>query len=468
MRQNSIQYMIDILFDIFENLRTQIAPLALEELAVMLHKSMTVQTRFYHSLDHVLDFYDTEDALKSLAALFHDIVYFQVDQGISPLIAKVIDHYITYQENTIYLAKDVPLEEHTFYLTLDTFGFKTGQKLQLASGLNEFLSALFMNKTLEELLPDVDLLHMTACIEATIPFRSENDLGQGPFDLLANRLEKINLKYQFDLEATQIQAILKAAVAFANQDVQNFAEKDPGNFLDSTWKLLPESNQALRSQELYSIRDYRKALTQTADFLDALDPNLVFHRYKDYPEEGIYEKMVQQAYENIKIARQYLMIKLVSITILEALAEESGGDAPLSLFMGDIPADGGNLRRLEDFLPKASLSSLADCSSPIYKLLKSGRNSETIFDLKNAPLSFFLYCNLNTERIQQLEKLGYLMFNGDISADEFLTGIEGKVLAQVARACAALARTRQAALLAIATEKERKLESNLQKDMYEQ
>ena len=468
MRQNSIQYMIDILYDIFEKLGTQISPLALEELAVLLHKSMTVQTRFYHSLDHVLDFYDAEDALKSLAALFHDIVYFQVDQGISPLIAKVIDNYITYRENTIYLAEDVPLKEQIFYLTLDTFGFKTGQRLQLDSGLNEFLSALFMNKTLEELLTDVDLLHMTACIEATIPFRSENSQGQGPFDLLANRLDKINHKYQLGLEETQIQAILKAAVAFANQDVQNFAEEDPGNFLDSTWKLLPESNQALRSQELYSIRDYRKALTQTADFLDRIDPDLVFHRYHDYPQVEPYEKMVKQAYENIRIARQYMTIKLVSTTILEALAEASGGDAPLSLFMGDIPADGDNLRRLEDFLPKAALSSLADRSSPIYKLLKSGRNSETIFDLKNAPLSFFLYCNLNPERILQLKMLGDSMFKGDISAQEFLAGIEANVLAPVARACAALARTRQASLLAIATEKERNQKINLHSDMHEQ
>jgi hypothetical protein len=452
MRQNSIQYMVDILYDIFEKLGTQISPLALEELAVLLHKSMTVQTRFYHSLDHVLDFYDAEDALKSLAALFHDIVYFQVDQGISPLIAKVISRYIKYQENTIYLTRDVPVSDRAFYLTLDTFGFKTGQKLQLDSGLNEFLSALFMNKTLEEFLPDVNLLHMTACIEATIPFRGENELGQGPFDLLANRLEKINLEYQLGLDVTRIQTILKAAVAFANQDVQNFAVEDPGSFLDSTWKLLPETNYALRTREVYSIRDYRKALTQTADFLDALDPDLVFHRYKGYPEHSIYEKMVQQAYRNVKIARQYLMIKLVSITMLEALAEASGGDAPLSLFMGEIPVDGENLRRLEDFLPKVSTSSLADCSSPMYKLLKSGRNSETIFDLKNAPLSFFLYCNLSPDRIQQLKLLGDSMFNGAITAHEFLSAIDGRVLAMVARACAALARTRQKALIAIASE----------------
>jgi len=452
MRQNSIQYMIDILYDIFGKLGTQISPLTLEELAVILHKSMTVQTRFYHSLDHVLDFYDAEDALKSLAALFHDIVYFQVDQGISPMIANVIAEYITYQKNAIYLTEDVPAQDRSFYLTLDSFGFKTGQRLSIDSGLNEFLSALFMNKTLEQLLPDVDLFYMTACIEATIPFRGDNEFGQGPFDLLAHRLEKINLEYQLGLEANQIQTILKTAVAFANQDVKSFAEEDPGNFLDSTWKLLPETNHALRSREIYSIRDYRRALNQTADFLDTLDPGLVFHRYQDYPEKEAFEKMVQQAYLNVKIARQYLMIKLLSITLLEALAEASGGDAPLSLFMGDIPADGVNLRRLEDYLPEAPTASFADHSSPIYRLLKSGRNSETIFDLKNAPLSLFLYSNLSADRIQQLRKSGDSMFNGAISAHEFLSGFEGSVVAPVARACSALARTRHEALLAIAAE----------------
>jgi hypothetical protein len=462
MGQNSIQYMVDILYEIFEKLGVQISPLALEELAVILHKSMTVRTRYYHSLDHVLNFYDAEDALKSLVALFHDIVYFQADQGISPTIVEVIGKYITYRTSEIYLVEDLPAQERLYYLTLETFGFKPGQKLELNSGLNEFLSALFMNKTFEQLLPEADLIRTTACIEASIPFRGENELGQGPFDLLASRLERINVEYQLGLAESQIRAILKAAVAFANQDVGNFAEEDPGSFLDSTWKLLPETNQALRAQEFYSIRDYRKALTQTAGFLDALDPGLVFHRYEDYPDTESYANLVHQAYKNVEVARQYLEIKLLSITLLEALAEASGGDAPLPLFMGDIPANDANLRRLEDFLPQESASSFADRASLIYKLLKSGRNSETIFDLKNAPLSLFLYCSLPAERIQQLNKLGESMFKGRIQAHEFLSALEDDVLAPVARACAALARTRRETLLSFASERERKPKSGPQ------
>ena len=46
---------------------------------------------------------------------------------------------------------------------------------------------------------------------------------------------------------------------------------------------------------------------------------------------------------------EYLRVKLVAQAILEALAELTGGDAPLTLFMGDLPHEGVAPPRLEDY-----------------------------------------------------------------------------------------------------------------------
>jgi len=51
----------------------------------------------------------------------------------------------------------------------------------------------------------------------------------------------------------------------ANRDVGNFASQDPTVFLDNTWKLLPETNNALRGQRLYTVTDYRLAIGARPD-----------------------------------------------------------------------------------------------------------------------------------------------------------------------------------------------------------
>jgi len=62
------------------------------------------------------------------------------------------------------------------------------------------------------------------------------------------------------MRAAEIEDTIVGAVVFANRDVDSFAEKDASVFLDGTWKLLPETNVALRSGRIYSIKDYRLAL----------------------------------------------------------------------------------------------------------------------------------------------------------------------------------------------------------------
>jgi hypothetical protein len=117
--------------------------------------------------------------------------------------------------------------------------------------------------------------------------------------------------------------------------------------------------------------------------------------------------MIRHAHNNIRVAREYMYIKILATTVLEALARATGGDAPLSLFMGDVPKEGASIKRLEYFLPELENAPWVDQHSVIYQLLESGRASDVGFDMKNSPLSLFIYKAL-------LQRAGFCprLFNG--------------------------------------------------------
>ena len=148
MRLETIQHMIEIFQETFEDLRVHISLKTLEKLAMMVHKAMSGSARSYHTLEHVFTLWDSSDPLQSLAALFHDLIYYQVDKGFSAEIAPILFPYIQEQEGEVMLTQEIPADDRLFRLTRDVFGVGAGQTLSLSSGLNEFLSALVMNKAL--------------------------------------------------------------------------------------------------------------------------------------------------------------------------------------------------------------------------------------------------------------------------------------------------------------------------------
>ncbi|HAE58917.1 MAG TPA: hypothetical protein DCG54_05255, partial [Anaerolineae bacterium] len=327
------------------------------------------------------------------------------------------------------------------------FGLHPGQRLISMAVLNEFLSALVLNRQLGDLLSLKDILRMNLCIEATIPFRGSTPDGKNYFDLMEQRLPEIAARHGIDLSEDEVIDTLRIAVTFGNKDIENFAEADPGRFLDNTWKLLPESNAALRLPDVYSIGTYRQALQKMAVFFENLDPRAVFNQYRGVPSDQAYHQMLRYARTNIDVARDYLKLKILSMTVLEALAVATGGDAPVSLFMGDVPREGVSIKRLEYFLPEVEDAPWVDYSSVIYKLLESGRSNETSFDMKNSPLSLFLYKSLPPEKISNYMERSRLMFAGELSAHDFLMEIDRSVVRAIASASAMMVFTRRQGLL---------------------
>jgi hypothetical protein len=423
----------------------------IEGIGVMVHRAMSTQQRSFHTPEHIFDLSDPENPHTTLAAIFHDIVYYQVDNGFLEEIETLLEPYIANTDGEISLRSDIDPEDRAFWGCAAVFAFTPGQVLSPFGGLNEFLSALVMDLLLEGTVSDRDLLIATACIEATIPFRRPDNEGRRPPEILRERIVSTSASFRLGLTEEEVDDTVCAAVCFSNQDVSNFAESDPGRFLDNTWKLLPESNPALRFSGLYTIASYSTALMKMEGFLSNLRAEDVFHRFRDYPDPEAYAQLIDRTSFNLATARRYLGIKMISIAILRALADLTGGDAPVAFFMGDMdPQDDRSslVTHLPSHPPGCARSD--DETNELYRLLKHGRANSSRFDLQNSPLSLYVHqCLDDDDQIRCIEASKEL-FTGARSAEALLDAVPPHLVAGIARAAGMMAFTRGERLREIA------------------
>lgn len=447
MLTGSIQRVIATFQNAFEALGARPPAEKIEALAILVYQAMTDEVRSYHRLEHVFDLLESGQPIRNLAALFHDLVYFQVDRGFSPTIAELLSPFLVPQEDGFLLAPAEAWQERPLRLLLRVFGRASGESLQISSGLNEFLSALVMVRQLQPVLGEADWVRIAACIEATIPFRGQDATGKGPFERLEERLLQLADEEGLALTPAQVVEAVQSAVIFANLDVSSFAHSDVTDFLSGTWKLLLEANQVLRARWAYTIRSYRQAIQSSEAFLSRLSPQVIFHRYRGVPSPEDLSVWEGRARQNLAIAVQYLRLKLVTIAILEALAEATGGDAPISLFMGDLPQPEEPASRLEHFLPPQERPPWVDATTPIFRLLETGRGERADFDLQSSPLTLYLYQSLSPAEFADHLALARRFFAGELTPDSFLGAVKRSLLADIARAAAEMVPTRRNRLL---------------------
>ena len=448
MPAGTIHRSIHLLADALDRLGARIPLGEVEALAVMINQAMTVQTRSFHTPEHVFDLVDPDNPHTTLAALFHDLVYHNVDQGFIPRIEVEMGSSIESRGGGLGIRAGTETGDRQLALCMGVFGFASGSALSPFGGMNEFLSALVMNRGLGGIVREKDLILSTACIEATIPFRKPDADGTTPAEHLARRLERTNRDMGLGLGRGRIEEGVRWAVSFANRDVANFSDRDVARFLDNTWKLLPETNPSLRTHGVFSIKSYRVALDRMAGFLESLDPETIFAHYKGAPPQDELRRMRKRGERNVGTARAYLGIKVLTAAILEALAEMSGGDAPMSLFMGDI----GDRRKgssLADHLPVGPAAD-AGLDATLHGLLAHGRASASSFDLQNSPLSLFIYRHLGDDGFRDRLGDARRMFAGALSPKGFLATLPGGMVAAIAEGCARMAFTRSRELCAYA------------------
>jgi hypothetical protein len=446
MAKGTLQALFRLLTHAFDDLDAKVPLDKLESLAVTIYAAMSTQARHYHNLDHVFNFLQPPDPIRYLAAVFHDIVYYQVDDGLPQELEEELHPHLVRLDSKFYLPNPMPDQDGRIACLMELFGFTPGQQITYAQGLNEFLSALVTVKRLGGLISEHDLFQVLLCIEATIPFRGKDAQGREHFVALADRLTEMRTRYPFIGTPDQIDRALQRAVVFSNQDVETFSQDDVALFLVITFKLLPESNVALRKAGVYTIRDYRIGLQNMEKFLRFLDPDDVFNRYKGVPPDDEYAHMVKRSHANVGMALRYIEVKLLAMALLEGLANATGGDGPLSLFMGDLPIPGVEITRMEDFLPNITLPDFVDPNSELLRVFSEGLQ-ELGFDLPYSPLSLFIYKSLNHAQQDDLYAQAKELFDGRMAAEDFLRLVPPHVLGPVAKAVAQLVFTRREKLL---------------------
>lgn len=458
MQESPLIQVIDLLEQAFGQLRVKVPPLEIERMAVLIFTRMERGSRHFHTTHHTLKVSRAHSPIQILAGLFHDIVYLQLDQhapdsgpyGFPKRLVQHLEGAIIPTPSGIHIAAiqpSLPLQ-----ICLRLFNFQPGQHYSHADGINEFLSACMALDQVGPWLSLQDQVAIVASIESTIPFRPRDAEGCSSLEQLEGRIEQLNHELQLGLSPEQIGQMLRDVVELANRDVENFAFADAGAFLDHTWALLPEMNPRLLEFNLYSVVEYRRVLQRMEQFFLNLDPQLVFRHHRGYPNSETWQAMTEQATQNIRIGKEYIGVKLVAIGLLEAVALSSGGDGPISLFLGYRTSSEGGEDPHQAFWEQQMTETICPRlphDPVVLELLHKGRPSTTSHDLTRSPLAAFLYHHLGTEATRTWHGAVHRMFAHHLDPETLLQQFQkshAQVLEPILYTCARFAPTRRASL----------------------
>ncbi|MEG3985258.1 hypothetical protein QUA08_31380 [Microcoleus sp. T3B2] len=440
---------LDCLVSSIEQLGGRVDIPKLEQIAELIIQTMRGPWRYFHTSEHIFEVGGSVDPIEVLAALFHDLVYVQVDQGVSFNISSALCPFVKEVRSQLVIRDETELPDDAMYqLVASVFGFIPGKTLSPFAGQNEFLSAVIAAKCLEPFLPASTIAEITACIEATIPFRPLSPSGLSAIELLYQRLVSANRDFNLGWSYAEIVEIVKRAVRLANRDVENFASRNSSNFLDNTWNLMPETNHELTNVNSYTVAGYRRSLQKMEGFLNFLKPELVFQQFMQEPDDETYANLIARTRKNIEVAKLYLGVKLITIAILEALSYRLGRDIPLSTMMGELRTPGFKTSVLEDYLPNRQSAYPLDSQlqREVLDLLEIGRNQESRYDIKNSPVSTFIIKSIGFAETENFLKKAQEFFADPTSSEEFLSYCAPDVIETISSGVMKLFDSRKTAL----------------------
>jgi hypothetical protein len=421
--ESNYQQCLDKLNWATKQLDVEIPPYHLSQIAKLIVKTMTGPWRYFHSTDHIVAVGGSTDAIEALAALFHDIVYVQIDGSVNFNLTYYLAPFIEEDRGQMFIRKPSELpDDSTFKIVASIFAYAPGQVLSPFAGQNEFLSAIVAAKVLEPFLKSTLMVQIAACIEATIPFRPCSESGFSPSELLYQRLRSTNHQFNLGLSDEAMIQTMKRSVRVSNRDVKGFGHPNSGVFLSNTWTLLPETNHNLQKSGSYTVRDYRVAIQKMSGFMNFLEPERVFRQFQGEPDDNRYQRLVEQARKNIEVGRLYLESKLVANAILEALSLRLGQDVSLAIMMGELPDSGISVGRMGDSFPQMPNphQPKTDIEKEVLYLLEIGRSNGATYDLKTSPLTTFVVKYIGFDEIRRLRERSQAFFQGTISSEEFL------------------------------------------------
>lgn len=413
---------------------------ALEKWAIVIYESMSAPSRTFHSVQHVFDVAIHAGATQKLAAFFHDVIYYSIDGGLNPAQRDLLHDIIDENDGTVSITENTL--DTNISMTMNIFGMAHGQILNPYKGLNEFLSACTAVRCYQESLGICWLAKIAACIEATIPFRPRDDLGRTPEEALFDRLMAANEKFNLGMSEKEVVKVVQQAADLANRDLANFTTPERAVFLSNTWNLLPESNISLRNTRVFRVSDFSLALIKMTGFFQFLDPESLYMSFRDEEHKASIKKKTEAARDNILIALTYMRCKSLAMGVIASIAELSGGDAPIALFLGDLPERHYASVCIEDILDVSyKPADGIESNEIVLQLLRDGREVESSFDVKNSPVSAFLYRHLGDEGLEKCIKHAVHPMDAS-NARALLKMIPKEVATEIVSACAEIATTR--------------------------
>lgn len=421
----------------------------LSQIAELIVQTMTGCWRSFHTPEHIFMVGGDEDPIEVLAALFHDVVYVQVDRVVNFNLSYYIAPYIREVRGQLFIRSESELpNDPTFRKVIAIFDMAPGQALSPTNGQNEFLSALVAAKVFESFLSPALVIQIVTIIESTIPFRSKDEKGDSAIVRLYRRLLQVNQDFDLQMSDAELSATMRRCVRLSNRDVGGFAHPSSAQFLDNTWSLLPETNHHLHYSGSYTISQYRQALQKMEGFMWFLKPELIFHRFEGEPDDATFENLLASADKNLKVSRLYLGSKLAAIAVLEALSMRFGQDVPLTTMMGELPSANVPSANLVDFIPNIpnSYSLNTSLEEEVFDLLEKGRYKGADYDLNNSPMATYMVKFLGFPEIERLRQHAVSLFDGTLSGEKFLAECHPEVIQVITDSVLKLFDSRKAAL----------------------
>src|SRR5262245_40953718 len=168
----------------------------IEQWGFSIHGALSAPGREFHNHDHVIALAKEGDPLEVIAALYHDAVYIQVDQGPPRSMKAEMDQALAPGDGG---SRVLASEHQGIGDVLAISGHRAGDVVTPTTGLNELASALVASVQLRDALDRHQRIAIAACIEQTIPFRT------GPVAQLRDRLAGLGLA------GDELETVLKRA-----------------------------------------------------------------------------------------------------------------------------------------------------------------------------------------------------------------------------------------------------------------
>lgn len=146
--RSPLHVILGALGDALASLGRQPGSAEVERLGFALHEALSSQARGFHTHWHVIQLLPGADPLEVVGALYHDLVYVQVDLGLPPGLGGILTPFLL-REDEGWRILPGAASDATARDVLSVFGRSPGERLTPMTGLNELASALVAAKALD-------------------------------------------------------------------------------------------------------------------------------------------------------------------------------------------------------------------------------------------------------------------------------------------------------------------------------